>query len=132
MRTEICHFWVGFFDKETDFFDFLSEDPNYYKEERDLEEIYISKFAESQGENWIDHDFLECGFQNSDSPLADRFEAYSYSQEWIPEIERRIQKHIICKVNTIVFVAKSEIDKPIDVIRENFSLIYVGEIEYEI
>ena len=132
MRTEICHFWVGFFEKENDFFDFLGEDPNYYKDERELEEKYISKFAESQSENWIDHDLMECGFQNSDLSLAERFKGYSYSKEWIPEIERRIKTRKIDKLNSIVFVTKRAIKKPIDVIRENFSLIYVGEIEYGI
>ena len=132
MRIEICHFWVGFFEKENDFFDFLGEDPNYYKDERDLDEKYISKFAESQSVNWIDHDLMECGFQNSDSSLAERFKGYSYSKEWIPEIERRIKIHKIDKVNSIVFVTKRAIKKPIDVIRENISLIYVGEIEYGI
>lgn len=129
MRTEICHFWVGFFVKENDF---LSDDPNYFKDDRDLEEKYISKFAESQGENWINHDLMECGFQNSNTSLAKRFKGYSYSKEWIPEIEQKILTRRIDKVNSIVFVTKKAIKKPIDVIRENFSLIYVGEIEYGI
>ncbi len=132
MRTEISHFWLGFFEKENDFFDFLGEDPNYYNDESDLEEKYISKFAESQGENWIDHDLMECGFQSSDFPFAERFKGYSYSKKWIPEIERRIKTPKIEKVNSIVFVSKRAIKKPIDVIRANFSLIYIGEIEYEI
>jgi hypothetical protein len=132
MKRETYHFWVGTFDKENDFFDFVGENPNYYEDEEDLEYKYISKFAESQGENWIDNDCMECGFQDSNLSLTERFQDYSYSDKWIPEIERRIQQNKIDKVNSIVFVAKRAIKKPINVIQENFSLIYLGEVEYEI
>ena len=132
MKRKTYQFWVGTFGNENDLFDFVGENPNYYEYEEDLEEKYISKFAESQGENWIDNDCMECGFEDSNLSLTERFQDYSYSDKWIPEIERRIKQNKIDNVNSIVFVKKGEIEKPINVNQENFSLIYLGEIEYDI
>ena len=132
MGTEISHFWVGFFNRENDYFDFFAEKPDFYIDEKDLEEKYISEFAESQGVNWIDHDLMECGFENSEKSLSERFKGYSYSKEWLQEMEYRIEKNSIGKVNAIAFVTKRAIGNPTNVIRDNFSLIYIGEIEYEI
>ena len=132
MNTEVSHFWVSYFDTEDDFFDFFGEDPDYYSDENDSDEKYISKFAKSQGENWIDHDFMECGFENTDVSITEKFKAYSYAKEWSLEIEQRIQKRQIEKVNSIVFVTKNEISKPTDVLQDKYYLFYVGEIEYDI
>ena len=132
MKRKTYQFWVGTFGNENDLFDFVVESPDYYEDEENLDDKYISKFAESQGENWIDHDCIECGFQDVNLSLTERFQDYSYSEQWLPEIEQRIKQNKIEKVNSIVFVAKGEIKKPTDVKQENFSLIYVGEIECEI
>lgn len=63
MRTEISYFWFGRFESEEDYFDFVGEDETYYEDD-DFEEKYISEFAKSQSEHFLDHDFIESGFEN--------------------------------------------------------------------
>jgi len=41
-RKEICDFWIGTFESSSDYFDFLGEDPEFYKnEEIDITEIHL-------------------------------------------------------------------------------------------
>jgi hypothetical protein len=55
MRTEISHFWIGTFKNESDFGNFFRETENYYENESEMDEKYISEFARSQNENWYVH-----------------------------------------------------------------------------
>ena len=57
MNTKSLDFWVGNFNSENDFYEFVEEDENYYKKE-ESEEKYISKFAKYQGMIWLDYDFV--------------------------------------------------------------------------
>ena len=131
MRTEISHFWIGYFQSENNYFDFFGEKDDYYEDEREIEEKYISEFAKTQGEYWIDHDFIENGFDNSDNNFMDKFKKYSYSEQWISELNSKAKDKLI-NVNTIVFITKSQIKNPQNIEGENYILKYLGEIEYEI
>ena len=63
MNTQILDFWVGNFNSEEQFLQFVEEDDNYYLNEED-DDNYISKFAESQDTVWFDGDLAEYGFEN--------------------------------------------------------------------
>jgi hypothetical protein len=133
MKQEKSHFWIGNFKSEKNFFDFFGEDGNYYNDEQETDEKYISEFAKSQNENWIDHDFMECGYENDNADMNDKFFKYSYADQWLPILEKKIsEQNIDIDINSIAFITKEKIQKPISIRNENFILFYVGEIEYEI
>ena len=133
MRTEISHFWVGTFKNESDFGNFFGEAENYYEDEREIDEKYISEFAKSQNENWYDHDFFECGFENEKISFEQNFSKYSYSKQWLTELKNRVeQRQLNLQINSIAFITKAEIENPSSVKGDNFELIYMGEIEYKI
>ncbi len=133
MRTETCHFWLGKFKTEEDYFDFIGEDENYYEND-DIEDEYISEFAKSQRENFLDHDFMESGFENEDIPFEEKFLQYSYAEEWIVEVKQRLiaLNQNSEEINTVVFISKNQIKNPVSVTNSKFDLLYIGEIEYEI
>lgn len=133
MRTETAHFWVGNFKDEDELADFFGEDAGYYDDEDESEEDEksISEFAKSQNEIWIDHDFFECGFEEEAASFEEQFENYSYAEEWISELKLRAEK---CPfpINAIAFINKEEIKNPVSVSTDEFELMYLGEITYNI
>ncbi|WP_028978616.1 immunity 22 family protein [Sporocytophaga myxococcoides] len=132
MRKEVSDFWVGNFEREDAYFNFFGENPDFYQEENDIEEKYISKFAESQNENWIDHDFMESGFEDGNESFIERFKKYSYSDQWIAEVFDKAKETNLKKINTIVFITKGRIQKPTSILTPEYSLLYIGQIEYNI
>lgn len=133
MRKETSHFWAGYFRDEADFFDFFEEAEDGLDEDLPFEQKYISKFARSQNENWYDHDFFECGFEEDETAsIEEKLSNYSYSDQWLPEITMRINKLGITEINAFAIISKEEIKNPVSVVHTGFKLIYLGEIEYEI
>lgn len=133
MRTETSHFWFGKLRSEEEYFNFLGESETYYEDD-DIEEKYISEFAKSQNENFLDHDFMESGFENEDISFEDKFLKYSYAEKWITEVKTQLteQNQNLKEINTVVFISKDQIKNPISVHNSGFDLVYLGEIEYEI
>lgn len=133
MKKEISHFWIGNFKSETDFYNFFGEDENYYEDERETDEKYISEFAKTQNQNWLDHDFLECGFENESISFEEKFSGYSYGDQWISELKSRIEQiKPGFEISSIAFVTKEKIANPASVKTQQYEILYVGEIEYEI
>lgn len=132
MKTEVYHFWVGKFNSEDEYSNFLDENESYYNDDLDNNKKYVSKFAESQDKNWIDYDFVESGFEDNEKSLKDKFKNYSYSDKWISEIQNRIDKQKTIEINTILFVSKSQIENPTSINHSSFYLNYIGEIEFKI
>ncbi|MXS71458.1 hypothetical protein GSF70_09525 [Flavobacteriaceae bacterium W22] len=127
MNKQILDFWVGDFTSEDDFYQFVEEDENYYINE-ESDDSYISKFAESQDTVWFDQDFLEYGFENS----IQHFAEYSFAEQWLPVLVNRINEmNLKFEVNSLVFVSHGQIPQPKSVENDNFSLTYVGGIEFE-
>lgn len=131
MRTEISHFWLGKFTSEEEYFDFVGEDEAYYEDD-DYEEKYISEFAKSQGENFLDHDFIESGFENEAISFEEKFSKYSYADQWIAEVKNRLNNQNLEDINTLIFISKDQIKNPVSVMNSKFDLLYIGEIEYDI
>lgn len=133
MRTETSHFWLGKFKSEEEYFDFVGENNAYYKE-GNIDEKYLSEFAKSQNEHFLDHDFMESGFENEAVSFEEKFLKYSYADQWITEVKSRLKdlNQNTDEINTLVFISKGQIEKPVAVINSEFDLVYIGEIEYEI
>ncbi|WP_312343818.1 immunity 22 family protein [Chryseobacterium binzhouense] len=127
MNKQILDFWVGDFTSEDDFYQFVEEDENYYINE-ESDDSYVSKFAESQNTVWFDQDFLEYGFENS----IQHFAEYSFAEQWLPVLVNRINEmNLKFEVNSLIFVSHGQIPQPKSVENDNFSLTYVGGIEFE-
>lgn len=127
MDRQVLDFWVGNFRTEEDFFQFVEEDENYYiKEESD--DSYISKFAESQDTIWFDQDLMEYGFEQS----IQHFSEYSFAEQWLPVLFNRLNEmNLKFDINSLVFVSQGQIPNPKSVETDDFSLTYVGGIEFE-
>lgn len=127
MNTQILDFWVGNFRTEEDFFQFVEEDENYYIEE-ESDDTYISKFAESQDTVWFDQDLMEYGFEQS----VQHFSEYSFAEQWLPVLYNRINEmNLKFDINSLVFVSQGQIPRPKSIENDEFSLTYVGGIEFE-
>ena len=131
MSREKSHFWVGKFESEALYFDFVAEDDSRYELE-DYDDIPVSKFAASQGEVWIDHDFMESGFEPNQVSLKKQFAPYSYAYDWGAELEKRCANLKLEGANTLIFLNEGQISNPVSVDGPGFKLVYVGVIAYEI
>ncbi|WP_332454010.1 immunity 22 family protein [Chryseobacterium aquaticum] len=127
MNRQILDFWVGNFRTAEDFENFVEEDENYYIEE-ESDDTYISKFAESQDTVWFDQDLMEYGFEQS----IQHFSEYSFAEQWLPVLYNRVNEmNLTFEINSLVFVSQGQIPKPVSVETDDFSLIYLGGIEFE-
>ena len=131
MRTEKSHFWIGKFDTKDLYLDFVGEDDSRYELE-DYDDIPISKFAKSQGEIWLDHDFMESGFEEPNKDVKIQFDKYSYAYNWGKELEKRCLKLTEPDNNTLIFINEHQIKNPSSVKGDGFILEYIGIIEYDI
>ncbi|PQA96930.1 hypothetical protein B0A69_02370 [Chryseobacterium shigense] len=123
---------MGYFKNEDDFNDFAEENESYYTEEEN-EDLYVSKFAESQNIQWFDYDFLEYGFEDESLGIYEKFTDYSYADQWLPIVEQKINElGLETPVNAIIFGTKNVIPNPVSVNEEEYALYYIGEIEYHI
>lgn len=131
MNTGTLDFWVGNFNSEDDFYQFVEENEEFYTEE-ESDDTYISKFAESQKTVWLDHDFVEYGFEGGNRTIYEKFVAYSFAEQWLPILINRINEiNIDFDINSLIFLNQGQIAKPTSVENDSFSLMYVGGIEYE-
>ena len=127
MNRQILDFWVGNFRTAEDFENFVEEDENYYIEE-ESDDTYISKFAESQDTVWFDQDLIEYGFEQS----IQHFSEYSFAEQWLPVLYNRVNEmNLTFEINSLVFVSQGQVPKPVSVETDDFSLIYLGGIEFE-
>ncbi|MBW7676567.1 immunity 22 family protein [Chryseobacterium chendengshani] len=131
MNTQILDFWVGNFNSEEEFDQFIEEDENYYLNEED-DDNYISKFAESQDTVWFDNDLAEYGFENLSKNIYENFSEYSFADQWLPELVKKINElELKFEINSLLFVSQGQIPKPVSVEAEEFSLVYLGGIQIE-
>ncbi|MFL9833358.1 immunity 22 family protein [Chryseobacterium terrae] len=127
MDRQVLDFWVGNFRTEEDFFQFVEEDENYYLKEDD-DDNFVSKFAESQDTIWFDQDLMEYGFEKS----IQHFSEYSFAEQWLPVLYNRLNEmNLKFDINSLVFVSQGQIPKPTSMENDDFSLVYVGGIEFE-
>lgn len=132
MNTDTLDFWVGNFQSEEDFYDFVEEDENYYLLE-ESDDIHISKFAASQDTVWLDHDFVEYGFEAGNLTIYEKFADYSFAEQWLPILVNRLNEiNLKFEVNCIIFLNRGQVPKPVSVEDDFFSLAYVGAIEFSV
>ena len=125
-RTEISHFYLGRVTDHLKYGAFLEE---HYGTDDDTP---LSAFCESQGELFVDHDFMEVGARENEPTLKEFFYPYSYSEHWSETLCNIAKEHDLTDANVLLFISKSEIENPVSVSAEGFELHYVGELEYPI
>lgn len=124
------HFWAGKFENKQVFKLFFEE---VYT---DNDDEPVSKFAESQNETWIDHDFVEIGFEKTEKSIKEKFKNYSYAEKWLNIFECRVKEKNVGDINVIIMVSYdneyAQINSPKSYEEENLKIEYLGQIEYEI
>lgn len=131
MNKQILDFWVGNFNTEEDFYDFVEENDSYYLEE-ESDDNFVSKFAESQNTVWFDNELIEYGFEYDTSNLYEAFSEYSFADQWLPAFMQRLNEiKLKFEINSIIFVSQGQIPSPKTIENDDFSLTYIGGIEFE-
>ena len=122
---ETSHFWVGNVPERIA--------GEYFVETHgeDREDTPVSRFAEHQGVQWYDHDFLEYGWGSADT-IQELVSGYSYSDQWADELAKRVAEAGLKGVNFFVFISEGEIDQPCSVEGDGYWLEYMGTIAYRI
>ncbi|RMZ58860.1 hypothetical protein D1632_14905 [Chryseobacterium nematophagum] len=132
MDTQTLDFWIGNFNTEEEFYEFVEEDEGFYMEE-ESDEKYISKFAESQNTIWLDYELVEYGFEGGNRTIYEKFSEYSFAEQWLPILINRINElNVNFDINSLILLNRGQIPNPVSVEDEEFSLVYIGGIEYYI
>lgn len=133
-------FWIGYASSERVFNRFVAEDPTFWDTEDEDEDIPLSPFAASQGESWYDHDFLESGYSTQLGNIAERFQGYSYVDQWAPWVEAQAKRTSLSEFNAFVLMGVDQrpgseyrqISKPRSYSEEGLKLVYLGEFSFEL
>jgi len=118
-------FWLGKFKSKEIFKNFMQENEKYYESEDTNSKIPLSKFIESQGHKWVDHDFLESSFLDQEI-LVESIDSIINNCEWIKETEEKAEVKDIKEYNVYVSANEGLFPNPISVYKEDFELIYLG------
>lgn len=118
-RQETLDIWVGYFEEE--------RCGNYFEEQYDDDDAPLSEFAGDQEESFIDHDFMEIGFQPSPQSIADLVAGHSWSDEYANELAERVQQSNILRFNCFIFITAGEVQSPRSVSKDGVELHYMGQ-----
>lgn len=122
MPKQTTHFWIGNFKNESTF-------KAFFEEQYSDDEAAVSRFAASQNETWIDHDFLEIGFHNDMD-----YSNFSYSIYWINELKERMSQTELNPINAFIMLSNdkdySPVKSPKSYKGDNLELRYMGTISY--
>jgi hypothetical protein len=128
MEENVAHFWAGTFENK-DLFDAF-----YAEKYRASTTQPVSKFAASQNLTWLDHDFVEAGYQPEDVTAREKFRNYSWANLWMDEFEKRIAAQGITEVNTLIMVFLDKEDDPIRtpkaIQQPGINMAYLGKIKF--
>ncbi len=115
-------FFVGYFSSDKEMWDFFEEN------DRAGDDSPISKFCESQGEKWIDHDHMEVS-QNGDQGLRSALKNWSQVDSWVRDVlvavdNADLPDNAIC---TAVLYNDSCVDEPRSVEGPGFRVVFLGQ-----
>ncbi len=119
MKIFEFHYWLGRFETKEVFDDFMKET---YSAEPEDDDKPISKFVGSQGERFVDHDFMEAYFQPPSEEVP--IKVYKdYFGNLFPEVD-------MAGYNVFIKCSTEEIGQPQSVSNETYTLDYIGIAEY--
>jgi len=158
VKTLTSQFWVGWCDDPDEITKFFSEeshyakfreletklangeidDKEYDKREQELEDNPITEFAKSQGEQFIDHDFIEWRWEPDCKPLVEMFSGSSWVEMWAEKVKERAKDLGVGKINCFVMVGldsgatpPQEVEKLCDIQLRSGTLTFIGEITHD-
>lgn len=130
MEKHKAHFWAGKFRSGELLDEFFEETYS------DNDDEPVSMFVESQSEFFIDHDFLERGYEDGSLPVEERFAGYSWANKWMKELGQRLKKNDIEDANTIIMCCwdddNGHIENPVPFDGNGYEMKYLGVIEFEV
>ncbi|MNE50733.1 hypothetical protein D3C80_1453250 [compost metagenome] len=136
-QHHVSHFWIGHCDSDLRLAALLSEVYYWALTDEEREQAYLSEFGQTQNDRWYDHDFLEAGWETKGSNLLERFEEYSWAEEWAEELERRARGMGLKDPNCFIMLGGRpdqpmdwELDDPGHIDRPGINLLYAGKIEF--
>lgn len=120
-RQETLDIWVGYFEN--------NRCGSYFEEkyDEDDDDAPVSEFAGDQEERFIDHDFMEVGFKDSPSSIAELVAGHSWSEEYEDELTNRVRQKNIARFNSFVFVTAGEVNEPRSVSKDGVELQFMGK-----
>jgi len=122
MNTDISHIWLGLFNENAP--------RGFFVERHDREDDdALSLFAESQGEVWYDHDFVEISYHLKPMAVADRVKGHSYWEQYTEAVLSKATSLGVEKANVFVMASKAQISSARSVKGVGYSLWYLGEYE---
>lgn len=128
MVEKRAHYWAGHFRDEETLNDFTEE--QYGDDDKPL-----SKFIGSQGQRWIDHDFMETHRIQTKSKLKKSLMLYSKTEAWKIEFDS-VFKNYSEDGTYVLIMNQYDVDPPYNIINtpqsysdENILLKYFGETE---
>lgn len=122
---KILDIWVGFFEP--------GYQGKYFEENYDQDDDSpISEFAGDQGESWIDHDFMEIGFNDSPKDISDLVKGYSWSDKYVSELTLKVEESKIARYNSFVLLDSGQVKKPCSVNKKGIKLHYMGQFEIRV
>lgn len=112
--------WLGTAESNESFEQFLAEDMTT--------DGPVSAFAASQGETFIDSDFLEFFHAEGQPSLSDLLAGASYGESFIPEV---IAAAPAIAINCAILGFEEEFSSPRSCKGEGITLTYIGEFDYD-
>lgn len=125
MKTETSHIWIGRFSENAP--------SNFFEERHDREDDEaVSLFAQSQGELWYDHDFMEISYVNAAVDIAELVAGHSYSEQYLDAVLAAAKDGEIDTANVFVLASESEFALAVPVSGDGYELWYLGKFTYNI
>lgn len=139
-REYQAQFWIGAFDSEDAFYEFVSENSEYWSQANDDDsKTPLSHFIKSQGQSWYDHDFMEVGFSNERGSVLGMFQGHSYVEQWSPMVEEQLRTIGLDAANAFIMLGidnqpngqrYKQVTAPASVTVAGGDLRYLGELTY--
>lgn len=117
----VVDLWVGAFASEDDFRAYLSE--SYDEDDGDTP---ISRFAADQGQDFLDHDFIESGFHATAGDLADLIATHSFAASYRVAASDAFVSSGVGSANAVVLAFGRAVSAPRSVEHPSYTLTYLG------
>lgn len=119
MAMETSHFWLGLFTSEEQL-------DAYFEEQYENDDAPISRFAADQGKMYYDHDWVECGFDES-GDLRILIKGASYSSDYLEKVIDAAIAQGIATANAYILADSDEFADPKSVNSSEYKLWYLGK-----
>jgi len=118
------HFWIGKFPSDVARGVYFDENSEF---DIDIEDSYLSQFAQDQGEQFYDHDWIEMSSFKPEE-LESTVKEHSYSEVWYSKVMDLMAQVPDTDFDTFVMIDAREIAEPRTVDKPNMKLYFLGTV----